>query len=72
VAAGAASSPVPEYAVANVTGEAHAQTFTIECRIPALGVTATGTGMSRRAAEQVAAADAYETVTGAPGDAPSD
>jgi ribonuclease-3 len=35
--------PVPEYAVVAATGEAHAQTFTVECRVPALGIAATGT-----------------------------
>ena len=44
---------VPEYVVTGIVGEAHAQTFTIECRIPALAVATTGTGTSRRAAEQV-------------------
>ena len=53
---------VPEYAVTSVAGEAHAQTFTIECRIPALGVVTGGEGTSRRAAEQVAAAAAYARV----------
>jgi ribonuclease-3 len=50
---------VPEYKVTLVAGEAHAQTFTIECRIPALGIIATGNGPSRRTAEQDAAAKAY-------------
>ena len=59
---------VPEYAVTSIAGEAHAQTFTIECRIPALGVASAGTGTSRRAAEQVAAAMAYARVaTGSDG-----
>ena len=60
---------VPEYAVTAIGGEAHAQTFTIECRIPALGVAATGTGTNRRAAEQAAAADAFARVVAAAGDA---
>ena len=51
--------PVPEYAVTALAGEAHAQTITIECRIPALGITATADGPSRRAAEQAAAEHAY-------------
>jgi len=51
--------PVPEYAVTAVAGEAHAQTFTIECRIPGIAVVAAGSGTSRRAAEQAAAAQAY-------------
>jgi ribonuclease-3 len=57
---------VPEYAVTSIAGEAHAQTFTIECRIAAMGVATEGTGTSRRAAEQVAAATAYARVTAAP------
>jgi ribonuclease-3 len=51
--------PVPDYAVTEITGEAHAQTFTVECRIPALSIVARGGGPSRRAAEQAAAAAAY-------------
>jgi ribonuclease-3 len=51
---------VPEYAVVATTGEAHAQMFEVECRIPALGITATGRGSSRRAAEQAAAEIAGE------------
>jgi len=54
---------VPEYAIAGVQGEAHQQTFEVVCRIPALGITATGSGASRRAAEQAAAARAYEQAT---------
>ena len=53
---------VPEYAVAGIHGEAHAQRFEIECRIPALGVVTRGSGSSRRAAEQQAAAAALEAV----------
>jgi ribonuclease-3 len=60
---------VPEYAVTAIGGEAHAQTFTIECRVPALGVLATGTGTNRRAAEQAAAADAFARLVAASGDA---
>jgi ribonuclease-3 len=56
---------VPEYVVTGADGEAHAQTFTIECRIGALGVATTGTGTSRRTAEQAAAAAAYELVASA-------
>lgn len=50
---------VPEYSVTQVAGEAHAQSFTVECRIAALGIVATGNGPSRRTAEQLAAAKAY-------------
>jgi ribonuclease III len=59
--------PVPEYAVAAVTGEAHAQRFTVECRIPEMAIVATGSGGSRRAAEQDAALQALGAVrTGTP------
>jgi ribonuclease-3 len=51
--------PVPEYAVVGTSGEAHAQQFAVECRIPALGLTGSGAGTSRRTAEQAAAAAAY-------------
>jgi ribonuclease-3 len=47
--------PVPEYAVMATTGEAHAQQFTVECRIPSLDVATAGEGASRRIAEQIAA-----------------
>jgi ribonuclease III len=58
--------PVPEYAITQVHGEAHLQTFEVVCRIAALGVAATGTGASRRAAEQAAAARAYDQATQSP------
>ena len=54
---------VPEYAIVAVHGEAHVQTFEVICRIAALDIAATGTGASRRAAEQAAAALAYEQAT---------
>jgi ribonuclease-3 len=53
---------VPEYAVVATRGEAHAQLFDVECRIPALGLVATGSGPSRRAGEQEAAAEALRTL----------
>jgi len=46
-----------------VQGEAHLQTFEVVCRIPALNIEAEGSGMNRRAAEQAAAARAYEQAT---------
>jgi ribonuclease-3 len=58
---------VPEYAVTGVEGEAHAQTFTIECRIPSLAIAASGSGSNRRAAEQAAAARAYAAAIAAHG-----
>jgi ribonuclease III len=54
---------VPDYEVVAVRGEAHVQTFDVVCRIPALDVVATGSGPSRRAAEQAAAAAAFEQAT---------
>jgi ribonuclease III len=51
--------PVPDYQVVATTGEAHAQLFELECRIPALNVVARGSGPSRRIAEQQAAAEAH-------------
>jgi len=47
---------LPRYAVMKTEGEAHDQTFTVECRVDDLALTASGSGASRRAAEQAAAA----------------
>lgn len=47
--------PVPGYRIVGTRGQAHAQTFEVECAVPALGLTETGEGRSRRAAEQEAA-----------------
>jgi ribonuclease-3 len=55
--------PVPDYAIVATAGEAHAQAFSVECRIPSLGVVATGEGTSRRGAEQDAATQAFEALT---------
>ncbi len=60
----ARKQPLPEYVVTAVTGEAHAQSFDVECRIPALSVVATGRGASRRTAEQAAAEAAVSMVAG--------
>jgi ribonuclease-3 len=58
--------PVPSYVVVDVAGEAHAQTFHVECRIPAFDIAVAGDGPSRRAAEQAAAAAALAALdTGA-------
>ena len=58
---------LPDYAVVRVAGEAHAQTFTVECRIPALAIAVSGTGANRRAAEQDAAGHAYVEALAADG-----
>lgn len=46
---------VPTYDVAGIEGEAHSQTFLVDCQIPALQISQRGQGRSRRAAEQDAA-----------------
>lgn len=53
---------LPQYTVLATEGEAHCQTFRVECSIPALGLSAQGDGSSRRAAEQLAAQSAYEKI----------
>lgn len=47
--------PVPSYRILNTRGQAHAQTFEVECAVPALSLIQTGEGRSRRMAEQEAA-----------------
>lgn len=47
---------LPVYTLTAVAGDPHAQTFTISCEVPVLGLTAVGEGGSRRRAEQLAAA----------------
>jgi len=46
---------LPRYRVERVEGEAHAQTFHVTCEVPALRLSAAGSGSSRRRAEQEAA-----------------
>lgn len=46
---------LPEYRVVATEGQAHKQTFQVECVIADLGLSATGSGSSRRVAEQRAA-----------------
>ncbi|MBZ9556592.1 MULTISPECIES: ribonuclease III [Modicisalibacter] len=48
-------SPLPRYEVISVEGEAHAQTFTVECHVDRLADHTLGVGSSRRHAEQEAA-----------------
>ncbi|MDQ6679999.1 MAG: ribonuclease III [Pseudomonadota bacterium] len=47
--------PVPSYRISATRGQAHAQTFEVECAVPALNLAESGEGRSRRAAEQEAA-----------------
>ncbi len=47
--------PVPAYRITATRGQAHAQTFEVECAVATLGLAERGEGRSRRAAEQEAA-----------------
>jgi ribonuclease-3 len=47
--------PVPGYRIAATHGQAHAQTFEVECEVASLQWRATGEGKSRRQAEQASA-----------------
>ena len=55
---------LPRYAVQRTEGEAHDQTFTVECRVDDLGLVAAGRGASRRAAEQAAAEELLKQLEG--------
>lgn len=54
--------PLPKYTVIEIKGEAHAQTFEVECEIEKLKIKTRGEGHSRRVAEQVAAEAAYKRI----------
>jgi ribonuclease-3 len=56
---------LPRYSVQRTEGEAHEQTFTVECRVDDLAIAASGEGTSRRAAEQAAAERVLAQVEGA-------
>ena len=47
--------PLPSYHVKEVSGEAHDQSFTVECEVVLLPQPQSGTGKSKRIAEQEAA-----------------
>ena len=53
-------SDLPIYTVISIEGEAHSQTFTIECIIKKSNIKTQGIGNSRRIAEQEAASKAYQ------------
>lgn len=53
---------LPLYTVVATHGAAHSQQFEVECAVPALEITVTAAGSSRRAAEQSAAKLALEAV----------
>lgn len=53
---------IPEYRLVSATGDAHRQTFTAECKIASLNIITQGVSSSRRRAEQISAASAYQKV----------
>jgi ribonuclease-3 len=57
--------PLPQYLLLETHGSAHAQEFVVGCNIPALDLSVTGRGASRRAAEQEAAQAALARLSGA-------
>jgi ribonuclease-3 len=54
---------LPVYEVTEVSGKAHSQCFSIECRVDALQRSSTGRGRSRRRAEQAAAESMLEQLS---------
>jgi ribonuclease-3 len=55
--------PLPVYDVIDINGEAHAQTFTVECSVKILDTPVIGKGTSRRKAEQQAAENTLNALT---------
>ncbi len=53
---------LPDYQVVQIEGEAHAQTFKVECVVEKFNIRTHGEGSSRRAAEQQAAQLALEQI----------
>lgn len=58
--------PLPAYEVVRTEGEIHAQTFWVRCEVNTLGRAATGQGLSRRRAEQEAAAMVLKEILDGP------
>lgn len=54
--------PLPKYELTGVEGEAHSQTFHIECSFAGVSAPVSGSGSSRRQAEQEAAKHALEAL----------
>ena len=59
----AEASALPVYTVLKTGGEAHNQTFEVECFIQERNIKQTGTGTSRRKAEQAAASKVLEMIS---------
>lgn len=57
--------PLPGYNVIAMQGEAHEQSFEVECVIPSARISSRGSGTTRRNAEQQAAQAAYQQLTAA-------
>ena len=55
--------PLPNYSVIATHGQAHEQSFEVECAIPSLKISTRGTGSSRRNAEQQAAQEACQQLS---------
>jgi len=58
--------PLPRYAVIGTSGAAHRQTFEVACEVSELKQYGRGTGSSRRAAEQAAAATLLDILQNSP------
>ena len=59
----AESSSLPKYSVLNIEGEAHNQTFEVECFLEERNIKQVAEGTSRRKAEQSAAQKVLEKIT---------
>jgi ribonuclease III len=59
--------PLPDYEVVRTEGEIHAQTFWVRCEVSVLGLAATGQGLTRRRAEQQAAALVLDAIAATAG-----
>lgn len=55
--------PLPLYQLTETLGSAHDQTFYVSCEIPSIPLQTHGVGNSRRAAEQAAAAHAWQHIS---------
>ncbi|MDH4234899.1 MAG: ribonuclease III [Gallionella sp.] len=55
--------PLPVYSVIATQGQAHEQSFEVECAIPSLKISTRGAGSSRRNAEQQAAQEACQQLS---------
>lgn len=63
--------PTPLYRIVATRGQAHAQTFEVECVVAALNLTHRAEGHSRRVAEQAAATAVLQVVLNSPDSAPA-